>query len=496
MRNWFPTQESLNETDLLRAQRLLLLDGIYSQVMGNLTGGAFLVAFALLLGASNAVVGILAAIGPLTQMLQLPSIYLVETTRNRRALATVSAFIARIFWIFAAILPFVAPAPYRLPLFVLSVFLYFSIGSITGCAFNSWIRDVIPERILGGFLAKRLAIAMAVAIVLGFLAAVGIDTSKEYFSNDTTIYSIIFLVGGIFGLIGAINLGRIPEPVMQPLPVRNPFKVLGEPFRDVNFRNLLAFLGIWNFAVNFVAPFYTVYMLDRLQLGMTLVLALSFFSQLLNVVFFRVWGRLADLYSHKSVLAVSGPMFMVSVALWPITTMPEPYTLTVPLLVLIHGLAGIATAGVAISTGGIALKAAPRGRATAYLATNSLISGAAASLAPILAGLAADGFRTQEFGVTFHWLSELNGRHEAIFCALSLRGLDFLFVISLVFGIYSFRRLVFVREVGEVKEDIVLSEFYGELRKIVRNVSTVAGLRHLTYFPYARLRERMVQKRP
>jgi len=40
--------------------------------MGILTGGAFLVAFAVKLGASNLVIGLLAAIGPLSQLLQLP----------------------------------------------------------------------------------------------------------------------------------------------------------------------------------------------------------------------------------------------------------------------------------------------------------------------------------------------------------------------------------------------------------------------------------------
>jgi len=45
-------------------------DGVASQAMGVLTGGAFLIAFAIKLGASNFVIGLLAAIGPLSQLLQ------------------------------------------------------------------------------------------------------------------------------------------------------------------------------------------------------------------------------------------------------------------------------------------------------------------------------------------------------------------------------------------------------------------------------------------
>jgi hypothetical protein len=70
----------------------------------------------------------------------------------------------------------------------------------------------------------------------------------------------------------------------------------------------------------------------------------------------------------------------------------------------------------------------------------------------------------------------------------SLRGLDFLFIASFVFGLYAMHRLLAVREEGEVEEDIVKGQFYAEVRKGVRHVSNVAGLRYLMYFPYSVVR--------
>ncbi len=489
MFTWLGPKQTLEEADVQRGLRMLLQDGICSQVMGNLTGGAFLVAFALLLGASNVVVGVLAAVGPFTQILQIPAVYVVEKVRNRRLLTSFSSVFSRLFWVLAALIPFAVQGEYRLVLLVCFVFLYFALGSISSCAFNSWIRDLIPQNILGSFLAKRMALSMAVATAVSLLAALGIDYGRPFFSNELFIYSIIFGVGAVSGLIGVTYLARIPEPVMAPAQVRNPLTILREPLSDSNFRNLLLFLGSWNFAVNIAAPFFTVYLLERLSMSMTVILALAFLSQFLNVLFFRIWGSLADRFSHKSVLSVSGAMFMISVLLWPLTTLPEPHALTIPILMVIHGLAGVSTAGVALCSGGIALKLAPKGRATAYLATNSFISGLTATIAPILGGLAADGFRSQELGVTLHWVSRLGQEREVAVSALNLRGLDFLFVISLGFGVYALHRLIAVNEEGEVEERIVLTEFYAEFRKVVRHISTVAGLRHLTYFPYARLRE-------
>ena len=73
--------------------------------------------------------------------------------------------------------------------------------------------------------------------------------------------------------------------------------------------------------------------------------------------------------------------------------------------------------------------------------------------------------------------------------AFDLVGLDYLFVFAVIFGLYAMHRLLAVREEGEVEKGVVLNEFYGEVRKAVRHLSNVAGLRHLYSFPFARIEE-------
>ena len=109
--------------------RALLYEGGCSKVMDSLTSGAFLVAFALLLGASDTVVGLLAAVSPLTQFLQIPAIYLVERTASRKALVVLSTFLSRISWLAVAAIPwFVAPGQ-RIPALIVCLFFYFSLGT-------------------------------------------------------------------------------------------------------------------------------------------------------------------------------------------------------------------------------------------------------------------------------------------------------------------------------------------------------------------------------
>ena len=489
MIEWLRPQDQVAEPDVDRGLKMLLIDGMCSQVMGVLTGGAFLVAFAMLLGASNTVIGLFAAVGPLTQILQIPAIFIVDKTRLRKTLVVTSSFLSRLTWLAVAVMPWVVPAEQRVSVLLICLFLYFGLGTLSGCAFNSWMRDFVPEKIMGSYFAKRFAIATAIGAVLTLMAGVGVDFGNKLLPTRTAVYSILFVVGGAAGLVGLYFLGRIPEPRMTAEPTRGLFRVLFQPFSEHNFRKLLWFLASWNFAVNLAAPFFVVYMIARLQMSMAWVLGLSVLSQMTNVFFFQLWGRLADRFSNKSVLGVSGPLFILSILIWPFTTMPEKHFLTVPLLVIIHALAGMSTAGVTLCASNIALKAAPRGKATAFLATNALVSGIAATLAPILAGLAADRFAREELTLGLRWSSMASGAARFELTGINLRGLDFLFVLAVLFGLYALHRLIVVREEGEVEEKIIVAQLFRETRKAVRHISNVGGLRQLTYFPYSRLKE-------
>ena len=84
------------------------------------------------------------------------------------------------------------------------------------------------------------------------------------------IYSIYFILGGSAGLLGVCFILRV---------IKNFFDVIAEPLKDLNFRQILIFLGSWNFAINLTAPFFSVYMLKRLSLNMSLIVALSVLNQ-------------------------------------------------------------------------------------------------------------------------------------------------------------------------------------------------------------------------
>ena len=187
-------------------------------------------------------------------------------------------------------------------------------------------------------------------------------------------------------------------------------------------------------------------------------------------------------------LVEAGPLFILTFILWPLTSFGNWPAFTLLALIFIYALTGMSTAGVQLCTGNLAMKLAPRGKATAYLAINALVSGIAATIAPVLGGLAATLFEGEELTFTLHWASRIFG-FESDFTPVKLRGLDFVFLLAFVFGLYSLHRLVTIHEQGEVEKGAVLPEFQSQVRRAIDHVSSVAGIRDLFSFPYARLRE-------
>jgi MFS family permease len=457
--------------------------------MVTLTGGIFLVAFALQMGATNAEIGLLAAIPPLGALVQLPAVKLIDRVRNRRLICVVTSSSSRFLWVIIALIPFLL-AENRVPAFIGILALYALISSVGHCSWSSWMRDLVPRDVLGSFFSRRMALSIALGILLALAAGVFIDRWGSTLSGG---YPLVFLAGFAAGLTGVFFLARIPEPVMQTerhLPLQ---ALLSKAWTDANFKNLIIFLGLWNFAVNLAAPFFTVYLIKNIGLGMGAVISLAVTSQAVSVLSLPLWGRIADRYSNKFVLRFTGPLFMFCILGWTFTTMPERYDLTIPLLVVLHVAMGISIAGVTLATGNIGMKLSSPKDATAQLAVLSVVNSLVAGAAPILGGFLVDLFAANQL----EWVLVWRGRSSTLmFPTFSLQSWDFFFFLSFLIGIYTIHRLAYVHEDGEQHRPGVIPELLGQVRREMCNLSTVGGLRYMLHIPLIAAQEQGPACRP
>jgi MFS family permease len=399
---------------------------------------------------------------------------------------------AQLLWFPIALIPFFMKVPGGAAISLLLGLMAVRglLNAITNSGWNGWLRDLVPQPILGRFFSRRMAFATLSGVVFSLGAAFFIDYWRTHASGESVAfgYTYVLLFGALFlGLTSPIFMSLMPEPLMQSTTGPQPslVKRLAAPLRDTNFRRLMQFLFYWGFASNLAIPFFAVHMLQRLGLPVSWVIALSILSQMSNILFLRVWGTFADRFGNKSVLSVGVSLYLLVIIGWIFTTMPERYFLTVPLLVLLHIFAGIASAAVTFTVGTIGLKLAPQGEATSYLAGASLATNLGAGLGPLLGGFLADFFSTRQLSLTFTWIDPSSTIQLS---ALSLTGRDFVFGIAFILGLITLAVLSTIREEGEEGREVILQSLMSPMREFSRPMSSVPGSTFLSNFPLGLLR--------
>jgi MFS family permease len=450
-----------------------------------------LAAFALALGANNFQIGILAAVPFITQPLQVPAIILVERLRWRKAIALACWIPAQLAWLLIALVPLVADTPSNAAVAILlGVLALRGIpAAVANCAFNSWFRDLVPQRVLGGFFSRRLAISTVVAMVFSLAGGIFIEFWQGWAPSGDQVfgYTIVLLFGAIFlGMASPSFMAKIPEPMMprSVAPRRSLLAMIGSPFRDRNFRQLLNFLFFWSFAASLATPFFTVFMLQGLDFPLWAVITLNTLSQLTFVLFLRIWGPFADRFGSKVILSLSTSLYLLIILGWAFTTMPDQHFLTIPLVVVLQIFAGAAASGVNLTVGTIGLKLAPAGESTPYLAVAALALSLGAGLGPLAGGLLSDFFSVRELGLVIQWIDPIRVSQVPF---LNLTGFDFLFVLAFIIGLVTLNTLTTIQEEGEVGREVVLDELLGPTREMARVIGHIPGLRSLSRYPFSYL---------
>ncbi|WP_097063883.1 MFS transporter [Sphingomonas guangdongensis] len=260
-------QPTLTEAEREGGLRLLVREAAFSGGTAALTTGVILTAFALHLGASNIMVGVLASAPFLAQLLQLPAIGLVERWRRRKLIAVGSSLIGRAMLAVMAVLAFTSGTP-ALLIFLAAQLILCGFGAVGTCAWNAWMRDLAPDERLRQVFARRTVWLSLISLLLGLVAALALDLTPAGSEERATVFAGMFAIGCLTGLISAWMVAAMPEPAMPaaagPVQWRS---LLGEPLAD---------------------PFFTVFIVWQLRFPISFVM-LDVVSQVANIAAVRLW---------------------------------------------------------------------------------------------------------------------------------------------------------------------------------------------------------------
>jgi MFS family permease len=353
-------------------RRILLTQSALWAAYDGLTS-AYLAAFALALGASNEIVGLLGALPFLAAIItQIPGSELSQHF-HRKHVYILFSLIGRLFWIPLLAAPFYFEKPI---IFIIVFYLIVKLGEmITDPAYTSLMADVVPRGTFGDFTSKRYRLIAAfgtVSLVMGGLWL------KQFPKDSPVGFAIMFGFGTFLAILATLILERVKEPVYRD----HDHHAIKEFFTlDGPIKKLVAFGAAFNFAFMLASPFFTVYMLKTLEISYEYFGIATAIATLAQIASSHYIGKLTDKYGDKPI-AILGHLGTAIVPLVWLAVTKQSLWLIIPVQIL----SGIVWSAADISRFNLLLALAdPRKRAM-QVAEYNLYCSVPLIIAPILGG--------------------------------------------------------------------------------------------------------------
>lgn len=377
------------------------LDAVFAAIFSLSTGGILLSNFLVELDASPVVFGMLSSIPMLVNLIQPLGAYLSERTTSRFQYSLRTHGIGRIMWLILfigiACFHFGGLNSHQLVVLTLSIVLISHLlGGLGSASWLSWLGMIVPRQLRGRYFSIRNSAASLTNLLCLPLAGLAVS---HWRGGTLQGYGIVLLIGIVFGIISLgcqyfkvdLNpqlqntLNNYPQDKLINSTVITPAANQPSIWQNSRFVIFVLYFSLWMFAVNLSAPFFSLYMLDTLNLDISLVSLYTSLQAGANLLMLIIWGKLADKIGSRRILIFVGILVAVTPILWVgINTHYVDFWLWLPLL---HILTGGTWAGVDLCNNNIQLEIAPVKNQSIYFAIAAAMAGASGALGTTIGSL-------------------------------------------------------------------------------------------------------------
>lgn len=308
-----PLHELYNEADLpkkiRRSLNFIILGNMLGSFHGIICGGGTtaMIGLATELGANDLAFGVLAAIPQIAALMQLPFSVMVNRTHKRKQYILTWGIFARALWITFGLVPYIIPmasATVQLWTIIFLMGIAFGCNSLVNVCWVPWMSDLAPINIRGRWMSIRDSILSAANVLIGLFVAKLLDTLPV-----DTRYAIIFVIGGIVGIMDLCCFGFCEDVYNAPPIKQSMFGAVKDVLKNKSFMNLTIMWTFWCFASNLSAVYMTPYAMNEMGLNfMQIMLFSTIASAVVSMFVMPCWGRMIDRFGSKNVLMVACTM--------------------------------------------------------------------------------------------------------------------------------------------------------------------------------------------
>jgi MFS family permease len=360
--------------------------------------------------------GLISSFAAVVLVFQIAGSLLCNRLRRRKVVWMVLAIIHRLCFTGVMLAPILfGDASQRMLWILFVLFCHDSIAQLSVPIWFSWMADLVPKEATNRHWAARQRTITAATIIVMIVIAVGFHYFER--TDQVVLGFILFAgVGVVLGVADILLFWWVPEPEPELMENTGWLEIVVQPWRDREFRPFLLFMGYWHFAAFVAAPFFGLYMLDRMELSVMAVQLLGTGAALGVVISSQFWGLVCDCYGYRPTLLFLAMAKVFTPASFFLLPLNSPYTL--PLLTIVLFVDGVLNSGLMLAIQGPLLKSTPRRNRTMYIAAaNFLAIGVMACLAPALSGHVIEWVDDQSA-----WrLWGLNGFQVAFLASMVLR---------------------------------------------------------------------------
>jgi predicted MFS family arabinose efflux permease len=198
-------------------------------------------------------------------------------------------------------------------------------------------------------------------------------------------YLVVAAVGSAAGVADILLFIRIPERRAALSPDAHLQRLL-EPFRDKVFRRLIVYASAMTFGTMLGAPFFRLFLLKEIGLGVYGVVLLFTVHSVGGTFFARSFGRVADRMGHRPVIVLCSALKSLIVLAMAAVQPGWPVLLMLPVMLFDNML----NTGVQASRTGFMLKQSPAQNRAMFVAAVLASAGLAGAVGSLTGGVVLD----------------------------------------------------------------------------------------------------------